>query len=306
MDFAHSPVLPKETIESLDIREDGIYVDGTAGGGGHSSLIASRLTTGRLYSFDRDPDAVEAASDRLKGLPAKVIHANFDMMKDQLAEEGVFNVDGVLLDLGVSSFQLDTAARGFSYKNDGDLDMRMSKEGQTAADIVNGAPPEELIRILREYGEERFAPLIVKKIVRERETLPILTTKKLADIVISSIPAKARRGKNPCKQTFQALRIAVNGEFDSLCTGLDAAFSLLSPHGRLSVITFHSLEDRIVKRKFKEWTSGCICPPDCPICICGRTPQAKAITKKPIIASEEELKNNFRSRSAKLRVIEKI
>lgn len=306
MDFVHSPVLSKETIESLDIREDGIYVDGTAGGGGHSSLIASRLTTGRLYSFDRDPDAVEAASDRLNGLPTKVIHANFDSMKDILAEEGVFNVDGVLLDLGVSSFQLDTASRGFSYKNDGNLDMRMSKEGQTAADIVNEVPPEELIRILREYGEERFAPLIVKKIVKERKISPILTTQKLADIVVSSLPAKARRGKNPCKQTFQALRIAVNGELDSLCTGLDAAFSMLSPNGRLSVITFHSIEDRIVKRKFKEWTSGCVCPPDCPVCICGRTPQAKAITKKPIIASEEELKNNLRSRSAKLRVIEKI
>lgn len=306
MNFVHSPVLPKETIKSLNIRKDGIYVDGTAGGGGHSSLIASRLTTGRLYSFDRDPDAVKAASDRLKGLPANVIHANFDSMKDRLADESVFKVDGILLDLGVSSFQLDTASRGFSYKNDGNLDMRMSKEGQTAADIVNEASPEELIRILREYGEERFAHLIVKKIIREREISPILTTQKLADIVVSSLPAKARRGKNPCKQTFQALRIAVNGELDSLCAGLDAAFSLLSPNGRLAVITFHSLEDRIVKRKFKEWTSGCICPPDCPICICGNTPQAKAITKKPIIASEEELKNNPRSRSAKLRVIGKI
>lgn len=306
MEFVHRPVLAQEAITALNIRPDRYYVDGTAGGGGHSSLIASRLTTGRLYSFDRDPDAVFAASEKLKGLPATVIHANFDEMQERLLQEGIGEIDGVLLDLGVSSFQLDTPSRGFSYQHEGLLDMRMSKTGQTAADIVNHETPQELIRILHEYGEERFASLIVRQIVRERSIEPITTTSRLAEIVTSSLPAKARRGKNPCKRTFQALRIAVNGELDSLSEGLDVAFSLLRPGGRLCVITFHSLEDRMVKQRFQTWSRGCICPPDCPVCICGRTPEAKIIAKKPIIASEQELAENMRSRSAKLRVIEKI
>ncbi len=306
MEFEHCPVLPEQTLESLAVRPDGYYVDGTAGGGGHSSLIARRLTTGRLYAFDQDPDAVAAASARLQGLPAKVIRANFSQMREKLLEEGVAHVDGVLLDLGVSSFQLDSAARGFSYQKDGKLDMRMSQTGSSAADIVNQTSPQELIRILREYGEERFAPLIVRKIVREREIAPILTTKVLAETILSALPAKARRGKNPCKRTFQALRIAVNGELDHLSKGLDAAFSILSPGGRLSVISFHSLEDRIVKRRFQSWAQGCVCPPDCPVCICGRTPQARIILKKPVTALEEELEHNPRSRSAKLRAVEKL
>ena len=306
MEFEHCPVLPEQTLESLSVRPDGYYVDGTAGGGGHSSLIARRLTTGRLYAFDQDPDAVATASARLQGLPAKVICANFSQMREKLLEEDVAHVDGVLLDLGVSSFQLDSAARGFSYQKDGKLDMRMSQTGRSAADIVNQVSPQELIRILREYGEERFAPLIVRKIVREREIAPILTTKTLAETILSALPAKARRGKNPCKRTFQALRIAVNGELDHLSKGLDAAFSILIPGGRLSVISFHSLEDRIVKRRFQFWAQGCVCPPDCPVCICGRTPQARIILKKPVTALEEELEHNPRSRSAKLRAVEKL
>ena len=306
MEFEHCPVLPEQTLESLAVRPDGYYVDGTAGGGGHSSLIARRLTTGRLYAFDQDPDAVATASARLQGLPAKVICANFSQMREKLLEEDVAHVDGVLLDLGVSSFQLDSAARGFSYQKDGKLDMRMSQTGRSAADIVNQVSPQELIRILREYGEERFAPLIVRKIVREREIAPILTTKTLAETILSALPAKARRGKNPCKRTFQALRIAVNGELDHLSKGLDAAFSILIPGGRLSVISFHSLEDRIVKRRFQFWAQGCVCPPDCPVYICGRTPQARIILKKPVTALEEELEHNPRSRSAKLRAVEKL
>ena len=306
MEFEHCPVLPEQTLESLAVRPDGYYVDGTAGGGGHSSLIARRLTTGRLYAFDQDPDAVATASARLQGLPAKVICANFSQMREKLLEEDVAHVDGVLLDLGVSSFQLDSAARGFSYQKDGKLDMRMSQTGRSAADIVNQVSPQELIRILREYGEERFAPLIVRKIVREREIAPILTTKTLAETILSALPAKARRGKNPCKRTFQALRIAVNGELDHLSKGLDAAFSILIPGGRLSVISFHSLEDRIVKRRFQFWAQGCVCPTDCPVCICGRTPQARIILKKPVTALEEELEHNPRSRSAKLRAVEKL
>ena len=306
MEFEHCPVLPEQTLESLAVRPDGYYVDGTAGGGGHSSLIARRLTTGRLYAFDQDPDAVATASARLQGLPAKVICANFSQMREKLLEEDVAHVDGVLLDLGVSSFQLDSAARGFSYQKDGKLDMRMSQTGRSAADIVNQVSPQELIRILREYGEERFAPLIVRKIVREREIAPILTTKTLAETILSALPAKARRGKNPCKRTFQALRIAVNGELDHLSKGLDAAFSILIPGGRLSVISFHSLEDRIVKSRFQFWAQGCVCPPDCPVCICGRTPQARIILKKPVTALEEELEHNPRSRSAKLRAVEKL
>lgn len=306
MEFEHCPVLPEQTLESLAVRPDGYYVDGTSGGGGHSSLIARRLTTGRLYAFDQDPDAVATASARLQGLPAKVICANFSQMREKLLEEDVAHVDGVLLDLGVSSFQLDSAARGFSYQKDGKLDMRMSQTGRSAADIVNQVSPQELIRILREYGEERFAPLIVRKIVREREIAPILTTKTLAETILSALPAKARRGKNPCKRTFQALRIAVNGELDHLSKGLDAAFSILIPGGRLSVISFHSLEDRIVKRRFQFWAQGCVCPPDCPVCICGRTPQARIILKKPVTALEEELEHNPRSRSAKLRAVEKL
>lgn len=294
-------------MEGLNIRPDGIYVDGTAGGAGHSSEIARRLTTGRLISLDQDPDAVETASQRLSQFPcAQVVRANFRDMRQVLDTLGIDRVDGVLLDLGVSSHQLDTAERGFSYQKDAPLDMRMSQEGVSARDLVNGAPAAELARIFREYGEEKFAWQIARNIVRRREQVPIERTMELAEIIKSSMPAAARREKNPCKRSFQALRIAVNSELDALSQGIDAAFDSLSPGGRLCVITFHSLEDRMVKQKFADLCRGCICPPDFPVCVCGHTPAGRLPSRKPILPDEEELAANRRSQSAKLRVIEKI
>ena len=294
-------------MEGLNIRPDGIYVDGTAGGAGHSSEIARRLTTGRLISLDQDPDAVETASQRLSQFPcAQVVRANFRDMRQVLDTLGIDRVDGVLLDLGVSSHQLDTAERGFSYQKDAPLDMRMSQEGVSARDLVNEAPAAELARIFREYGEEKFAWQIARNIVRRREQAPIERTMELAEIIKSSMPAAARREKNPCKRSFQALRIAVNSELDALSQGIDAAFDSLSPGGRLCVITFHSLEDRMVKQKFADLCRGCICPPDFPVCVCGHTPAGKLPSRKPILPDEEELAANRRSQSAKLRVIEKI
>ena len=303
MEFVHKSVLLNETIAALDIKSDGIYVDGTAGGAGHSSEIAKRLKGGFLYALDRDPDAVKTATERLKDYPAKVIESNFCDMASVLANEGVESVDGVLLDLGVSSYQLDSAERGFSYRADAPLDMRMSKSGLSAADIVNTYSVQQLTDIFRNYGEEKFAYKIANRIADEREKEPILNTLRLADIIASSVPAATRRDGHPARKCFQAIRIAVNGELEILGGALDSAFSLLKKDGVLAVITFHSLEDRIVKQKFKEYCTGCICPPDLPVCVCGRTPEGRLAFKKPIEASGEELNENPRSRSAKLRVI---
>ena len=307
MEFTHVPVLLEECIEGLDIKPDGVYVDGTAGGAGHSSAIAARLgENGRLIALDRDPDAVRTASERLSVFPnVTVIHSNYSQMRQVLDEIGVGKVDGVLMDLGVSSYQLDEGSRGFSYHSDAPLDMRMSKEGVSAADIVNTYSESELARIIFEYGEEKFSRRIASNIIAAREKAPIETTLQLADIIRNSVPQKARREKNPCKKTFQAIRIAENGEFEQLSMGLDEAFYSLKPCGRLAVITFHSLEDRLVKKKFAEWCKGCICPPDFPQCVCGHKPQGKLVNRKPIEAKEKELERNNRSRSAKLRIIER-
>ncbi len=304
--FSHVPVLLQETIDGLAVKADGVYIDGTCGGGGHSEQIARSLSSGRLLGIDRDPDAVNAASERLSKYNAKVVHGNYSDIAEIAAAEGISSADGILLDLGVSSYQLDTAERGFSYKLDAPLDMRMSKEGETAAELVNSLPEEELSRILFEYGEEKFSRKIAAGIVSQRNIRPITTTGELAEIIGSAVPAKFKREKNPCKKTFQALRIAVNCEFEHLDKGLDSAFELLKSGGRLCVITFHSLEDRIVKQRFASFCKGCICPPDFPQCVCGRTPRGKLINKKPIEASEQELAVNNRSRSAKLRIIEKL
>lgn len=303
MEFIHKSVLLNEAISALDIKPDGIYVDGTAGGAGHSSEIAKRLKNGFLFALDRDPDAVKTARERLSGYPAKVIESNFSDMAAVLAGEGIDGVDGILLDLGVSSYQLDSAERGFSYRADAPLDMRMSKSGLSAADIVNTYSVQGLTDIFRNYGEEKFAYKIANRIVSEREKEPILTTLRLADIIAASVPASARRDGHPARKCFQAIRIAVNGELDILGGALDSAFGLLKKDGVLAVITFHSLEDRIVKQKFKEYTTGCICPPDFPVCVCGRTPAGRLTFKKPVEPSEKELNDNPRSRSAKLRAI---
>ena len=306
MEFAHIPVLLEQCLDGLDIKPDGIYFDGTCGGAGHSREIAKRLTTGRLIGIDRDPDAVAVASERLSGLPAQVVRGNYSEIKQIADDLGICGADGILLDLGVSSYQLDNAERGFSYHNDAPLDMRMSKEGTSARDIVNEYSKEQLTKILYEYGEEKFAPRIAETIIKRRSEKPVETTTELADIVRDSIPAKFRRDKNPCKKTFQAIRIAVNCEFDHLDRALDEGFELLKPGGRFCIITFHSLEDRIVKQRFAGWCKGCTCPPDFPVCVCGNKPKGRLVCRKPLEASEEELEANSRSRSAKLRIIEKL
>lgn len=306
MEFKHIPVLLDEVLDGLDIKPDGIYIDGTVGGAGHSSEIAKRLTTGRLIGIDRDPDAVKTASERLAPYNATVVRGNYDEIKSICRELDISGADGILMDLGVSSYQLDEAERGFSYHNDAPLDMRMSKEGLSARDIVNEYSRKELSDIIFRYGEEKFAGRIAANIVREREKAPIEMTLQLAEIVKNSVPAAKRREKNPCKKTFQAIRIAVNSEFEHLETALEDAFDMLNVGGRLCVITFHSLEDRIVKRHFAEFCKGCTCPPDFPVCICGKTPRGKLILRKPAEASEKELSENARARSAKLRVVEKI
>ncbi|MDE7120922.1 MAG: 16S rRNA (cytosine(1402)-N(4))-methyltransferase RsmH, partial [Oscillospiraceae bacterium] len=262
MEFLHVPVLLAETIQGLAIRLDGIYIDGTVGGAGHSKEIASRLgQDGFLIGLDRDRDAVRTATGRLQGFPAKVIHSNYSEMAQVLAELKIPHADGVLLDLGVSSYQLDTAERGFSYHTiDAGLDMRMSQEGFSAYDLVNTWDESEIKKILWEYGEEKFAGNIARQIVQIRQTAPIRTTGELTEVIRQAVPAKYRRDKNPCKKTFQAIRIAVNDEFGHLKTGLTAAFDCLKPGGRFAVITFHSLEDRIVKQQFADWCKGCICP----------------------------------------------
>lgn len=307
MSFSHVSVMLDECIEGLDIKPDGIYIDGTCGGAGHSCEIAKRLTKGGLLlGIDRDPDAIAAASERLAPYNAKVLKGNFSDMKALADAEGVSEVDGILLDLGVSSHQLDTAERGFSYHSDAPLDMRMSQSGVSARDIVNNSSYEELSRILWEYGEEKFSRKIADTIIKKREIKPIETTSELADIVRESIPARFRREKNPCKKTFQAIRIAVNCELDELDKALDDGFDMLKPGGRFCIITFHSLEDRIVKQRFAGFCTGCTCPPDFPQCVCGKKPRGRLVNRKPIEASEEELAVNNRSRSAKLRIIEKL
>lgn len=306
MEFKHKSVLLNETIDSLNIKPDGIYIDGTVGGAGHSTEIAKRLTTGRLIGLDQDPDAVKTASERLKDFNATVIKCNFSEMKQIVSNLGLDGVDGILLDLGVSSYQLDNGDRGFSYKYEAPLDMRMSQSGVTAADLVNDLSAEELAKIFNDYGEEKFAYKIARNIVNYRQQEKIKTTTQLADIISSSYPAAARRDGNPSRKCFQALRIAVNDELGNLERVLDDAFDLLNKNGVLSIITFHSLEDRIVKQRFKEYATGCTCPPDFPICVCGKKPRGKLQFKKPIIATEDELTQNLRSRSAKLRSIIKL
>lgn len=306
MEFIHKSVLLDECIENLDIKPSGIYVDGTAGGAGHSKEIAKRLKDGHLYALDRDPDAVKTATERLAGLPATVIQTNYSDMQSALGLKGIEAVDGVLLDLGVSSWQLDNGDRGFSYHMDAPLDMRMSQSGTTAAELVNNLGVQELTDILRDYGEEKFAYRIACNIAKYREQKPIETTLQLAEIISNSVPAAVRRDGHPARKSFQAIRIAVNQEFEAETTGIKAAFDMLKPGGRLCVITFHSLEDRLVKNLFAEFSKGCICPPEIPICVCGKTPRGKLVTRKPIIPSDVEIKENPRSRSAKLRVIEKL
>jgi len=302
----HRPVLLDQTIEALGLRPDGIYLDGTAGGGGHSHAIASRLTTGQLISLDQDPDAIAEAGARLAGLPATLVQTNFVNMKQVLDRLGIPGVDGILLDIGVSSHQLDAPARGFSYHHDAPLDMRMSQSGTSAADLVATLDEKALADIFWRYGEEKFSRPIARTIVRERDKQPILTTLQLADIISRSVPAAARRDGHPARRVFQALRIAVNGELDCLSAALDTAFDCLNVGGRLAIITFHSLEDAMVKNRYQTWRQGCVCPREAPVCVCGRTPAARLITKKPATATQQELAENPRSRSAKLRCIEKL
>ncbi len=307
MEFSHKPVLFAETVEALQIKPNGVYVDGTAGGGGHSAAIAARLSeSGRLICIDQDPDAIAVLQERIGGLPqVTIVQENFARIDSVLSSLELPGADGILIDLGVSSHQLDTPQRGFSFHTDAPLDMRMSQQGTTAAELINTLDERSLTRILSEYGEERYARSIARNIVRTREQEPMKTTLQLAELVKASMPAAARReGGHPARRTFQALRIAVNGELDMLSAGLDAMFERLNPGGRLAAITFHSLEDRMVKQRFASWCEGCVCPPDFPVCVCGRTPRAR-LPFKVKGPSAQELEANPRSRSAKLRAVEK-
>ena len=309
-EFHHVSVLLEECIEGLAIKPDGIYVDGTLGGAGHSSRIAASLTTGRLIGIDRDPVALKAAGERLKPHADRVtlVHSNFCEIKQVLQDLNIDGVDGILLDLGVSSPQLDDGARGFSYMADAPLDMRMNSEDSlTAHTVVNTWPQEELKRILYTYGEERYSPQIAAAICRRREEKPIETTLELVDVIRSAMPAAALREKqHPAKRSFQAIRIAVNDELGSVEKVMRDAIPALNPGGRLAIITFHSLEDRIVKQGMADAAKGCTCPPNFPVCVCGKKPKVKIISRKPITSTDEELERNPRARSAKLRVCEKI
>ena len=308
--FSHKPVLLRECLEALNIRPDGVYLDGTLGRAGHSREIAARLTTGRLICVDRDQAALDAAEERLAPWRERVtlVHNNFCELDAILDGLGLERVDGMLFDLGVSSPQLDDPSRGFSYMADAPLDMRMDQtDTLTARAVVNEWPQEELRRILWQYGEERYAPAVAGAIVRARDKQPIETTLALVDVIKSALPPAALREKqHPAKRTFQAIRIAVNSELDALNEGLDGIFELLAPGGRLCVITFHSLEDRLVKNKFRRWAQKCTCPPELPVCVCGGKAKARLITRRPIEAEPGELAENRRSRSAKLRVLEKL
>ena len=309
-EFYHVSVLLDECLDGLNIRPDGIYVDGTLGGAGHSGQIAKRLTTGRLIGIDRDQVALKAAGERLApyGDRVTLVHANFCEIAQVLLDLGIPGVDGILLDLGVSSPQLDDGERGFSYMADAPLDMRMNRQDSLSAyEVVNHWPREELRRILFDYGEERYAPLIAAAIERRRIEKPIETTLELVDVIRSAMPSKALREKqHPAKRSFQAIRIAVNDELGSVERMMKAAIERLNPDGRLAVITFHSLEDRIVKSAMQNAAKGCTCPPEFPVCVCGNKPKVKVLTKKPVISTEEELNENPRARSAKLRVAEKV
>lgn len=310
MEFNHYSVLLKETIDELKIKPDGIYVDGTLGGGGHSYEICKKLSDkGRLYGIDQDEAAIEAAGERLKefGERVTIIRSNYEYAVERLKEIGIKGVDGIVLDLGVSSYQLDNEERGFSYRYDSELDMRMDdRQSLTAADIINEYSESDLYRIIRDYGEDNFAKNIAKHIVAERAKEPIRTTGQLNEIIKAAIPAKIRAtGGHPSKRTFQAIRIECNRELDVLKNSLDGMIDFLNPGGRLCIITFHSLEDRIVKSAFKKAQNPCTCPPDFPVCVCGKKPLGKVITNKPILPTEEELEVNSRSKSAKLRVFEK-
>lgn len=312
MEFNHYSVLLNETIENLNIKPDGIYVDGTLGGGGHAYQVASRLSEkGRLIGIDQDADAIAAAGERLKEFGDKItiIRSNYANMKEELHRIGVEKVDGIVLDLGVSSFQLDTPERGFTYRDESaPLDMRMDdRQSLTAKDIVNGYSEMELYRIIRDYGEDKFAKNIAKHIVQERAKKPIETTGELTEIIRDSIPMKVQvTGGHPAKRTFQAIRIELNKELEVLQNNLDDMIDLLNPGGRICIITFHSLEDRIVKTNFKRNENPCTCPSDFPVCVCGKKSKGKVVTRKPILPSEEELEVNSRSKSAKLRVFERV
>lgn len=310
-DFSHYSVMLNESIDGLNVQEDGVYFDCTAGGGGHSLAIARRLgVKGRLVAIDRDETAIAAVCRRLERYMDRVtlVNSNFSFAQSIAESLNMDHVNGAVIDLGVSSYQLDTAERGFSYNQDAPLDMRMCQEDRlTAYDVVNGYEESHLKKILTDYGEERFAPQIARCIVRERENHPIATTQDLVDVIRRAIPIKAQMGgHHPAKRTFQAIRIEVNGELDVIEPTLRSLVSLLAPGGRLSVITFHSLEDRLVKQTFADLSAGCICPPDFPVCVCGKKPQIRILTKKPILPSAKELEENLRSRSAKLRIIEKL
>ncbi len=310
MEFSHYSVLLNETIDNLNIKPDGTYLDGTLGGGGHAYHVCERLTqSGRFYGIDQDDAAIVAAGKRLEvfGDKVNIIRTNYYHAKSALAERGVYGVDGIVLDLGVSSYQLDNAERGFSYKYDTPLDMRMDlRQSLTAREIVNEYPEMELFRIIRDYGEDNFAKNIAKHIVKARADKPIETTGELSEIIKAAIPAKVRAtGGHPSKRTFQAIRIECNKELEVLKNSLDDLIELLNPGGRLCIITFHSLEDRIVKSAFKKAENPCTCPSDFPVCVCGKKPLGKVITRKPILPTELELEENTRSKSAKLRVFEK-
>ena len=310
MEFVHKSIMLEEVIESLAIKPNGIYVDGTLGGAGHSSEIVKRLgEDGRLIGIDQDGEAIEAATKRLKPYKDKVtiVRSNYAQMKEVLRDLGIPKVDGILLDLGVSSYQLDNAERGFTYREDVPLDMRMDqRQTKTAKDIVNDYSEMELYHIIRNYGEDKFAKNIAKHIVQARQKAPIETTGQLIEVIKAAIPKKVRAtGGHPAKKTFQAIRIELNHELDVLTQSIDGMIDRLAPGGRLCIITFHSLEDRIVKTRFRTNENPCICPPGFPVCVCGRKSKGKVITRKPIIPSEEELEENSRSKSAKLRVFEK-
>ena len=305
-EFKHIPVLFNETIDALNVRPDGIYVDCTAGGGGHCAAVAERLTMGRIIAIDQDPEAVANLQERFKNNGrVTIVHDNFVNISSILENLGIDGVDGIMADLGVSSHQLDTDERGFSFHKDAPLDMRMSMEGMSAADLVNTASQSELQKIIYTYGEEQFAPSIARNIVKAREKKPIETTFELVDIIKASMPMKAKRDGHPARKTFQALRIEVNGELEKLERALDVMFEALNPSGRIAIITFHSLEDRIVKKKFNKFCEGCICPPEFPVCVCGRKPRGK-LPFKSKAPTENEVGENFRAHSARLRAIEKI
>ena len=304
--FNHIPVLFNETIDALCVRPDGIYVDCTAGGGGHSAAVLEKLTTGRLICIDQDPEAIATLTKRFGGDErVTIVHDNFVNIETALKSLGIVGVDGVMADLGVSSHQLDTDERGFSFHKDAPLDMRMSLDGMTAADLVNTASQQELQRIIFTYGEEKYAPSIARNIVKAREENPIETTFQLVDIIKASMPMKAKRDGHPARRTFQALRIEVNGELEKLDKALDSMFEVLNPNGRLAIITFHSLEDRIVKKRFNAFCEGCTCPPEFPVCVCGKTPQGK-LPFKSVAPSKNEVDDNFRAHSARLRAVEKL